>query len=72
MRTLRARSASNDRPRGMGGSHRVVVAMMDQINGHFHSYSVSNINTIVYHSRAAQASFVSISFRDVGISNVIY
>lgn len=42
-----------------------MVTMMDQINGHFHSDSVSNINTIVYHSRAAPATFISISFRGV-------
>lgn len=47
------------------GTVRVVVTMMDQINGHFHSDSVSNINTIVYHSRAAPATFISISFRGV-------
>lgn len=42
-----------------------MVAMMDQINGHFHSDSVSNINTIVYHGRALrQPLFVSISSRD--------
>lgn len=47
------------------GIVRVVVTMMDQINEHFHSDSVSNINTIVYHSRVALATFVSIPFRDV-------
>lgn len=52
------------RPRGMG-TVRVAVTMMDQINEHFHSDSVSNINTIVYHSRAAFATSISISFRDI-------
>lgn len=52
------------RPRGMG-TVRVAVTMMDQINGHFHSDSVSNINTIVYHSRVASATFISISVCDI-------
>lgn len=64
VRTLRARSAPNDRQRGMG-TLRVAVTMMDQINEHFHSDSVSNINTIVYHSRAEPGIFISISFRNI-------
>lgn len=64
MRTLRARSASNDRQPGRDGDG-LVVTMMDQINEYFHSDSVSNINTIVYHSRASPATFISISFRNI-------
>lgn len=52
------------RPRGMG-TVRVAVTMMDQINEHFHSDSVSNINTIVYHSRVTPATFISISFCNI-------
>lgn len=64
MRTLRARSASNDRQLGRDGDG-LVVTMMDQINEYFHSDSVSNINTIVYHSRASPATFISISFHNI-------